>query len=260
MNPLIVIPTYNEVQNVEGITTALLALGIPGLSVLIVDDQSPDGTGELAERLAQHVPGRIRVLHRNGQRGLGRAYVDGFQWALEQGADPIIQMDADFSHSPNYIPAILEETNSHDVVVGSRYVKGGQVDRHWSLNRYALSWGANVYARTFLGIKTQDSTAGFKCWRRTALEAINLSSILSDGYVFQVEMTYVAERLGLSIVEMPIYFEDRRIGKSKMSIPVKLEAAWRVFHVGWRHRHVRPLPLAGYESSSRIRPGILSGP
>jgi len=242
MNPLVIVPTYNEVSSVQGITEAILALGLPGLSVLIVDDNSPDGTGAVAACMARRLGERLHVFRRRGHRGLGRAYVDGFRWALDQGADPIIQMDADFSHSPRYLPSFVARIAEYDVVIGSRYVNGGQVDGRWGMKRHLLSVGANSYVRAILGIRTHDATAGFKCWRRTALEAINVERILSDGYIFQVEMTYVAERLGLAILELPIYFEDRRIGASKLSLRVKLEAMWRVFQV--RRRHAQLIPVA----------------
>ena len=241
MNVTIVIPTFNEANNLPTLVGELFAQPILNLHLLVVDDGSPDGTGKLAEDLAARTPGRMNVMHRTGPRGLGRAYVDGFRWALEQGADALVQMDADFSHSPTDVPRLVAKLPDCDVAVGSRYVTGGKVDEHWSFGRYALSWWANVYARSILGLKTQDSTAGFKCWKRSALEAIDLGRIRSNGYVFQVEMTYVSERLGLCICEMPIYFEDRRIGKSKMTVPVKIEAAWRVFQVWWRHHNIQPL-------------------
>lgn len=239
MKPLVVIPTYNEINNLEGITRAIFDLGVPALSILVVDDESPDGTGALADELCARYDGRFACLHRTGRRGLGRAYVDGFRWALAHDADPIIQMDADFSHSPSYIPKMLQAIAEHDVVIGSRWTRGGDVDNRWGINRYLLSSGANLYARTILGIQTHDATAGFKCWRRSALEAIDVERIVSDGYIFQVEMTYVAERLGLSVFEMPIFFEVRHTGRSKMSFSVKLEAMWRVFQVGQRHRGIR---------------------
>lgn len=234
MNPLVVIPTYNEVNNIGPMAKALFDLGIPGLAILIVDDESPDGTGALADKLAEQYPGRLYCLHRAGRRGLGRAYVDGFRWALAHGADPIIQMDADFSHSPAYIKMFMEKIVDHDVVIGSRWTQGGRVDKSWGLNRYLLSKGGNFYARTILGIRVNDVTAGFKCWRRAALEAIDVDRVVSDGYIFQVEMTYLAERLGLSVLEAPILFEVRHTGRSKMSLGVKLEAIWRVFQVGRR--------------------------
>ncbi len=241
MQVTVVVPTYNEADNLPALVGELFAQPLPDLRVLIVDDNSPDGTGQLADELASRTPHRMSVMHRTGPRGLGRAYVDGFRWALQHGAEAIVQMDADFSHSPTDVPRLVAQLSDYDVAVGSRYVTGGRIDEHWSLGRYALSWWANLYARFILGLKTQDATAGFKCWRRSALEAIDLSRIRSNGYVFQVEMTYVSERLGLHIREVPIYFEDRRIGKSKMTVPVKFEAAWRVFQVWWRHHNIRPL-------------------
>jgi len=237
----VVVPTYNEADNLPALVGELFAQPLPDLQVLVVDDNSPDGTGQLAEELASRTPHRMSVMHRTGPRGLGRAYVDGFRRALQHGAEAIVQMDADFSHSPTDVPRLVAQMADYDVAVGSRYVAGGRIDEHWSVGRYALSWWANLYARSILGLKTQDATAGFKCWRRSALEAIDLSRIRSNGYVFQVEMTYVSERLGLRICEVPIYFEDRRIGKSKMTVPVKFEAAWRVFQVWWRHHNIRPL-------------------
>ena len=248
MNPLVVLPTYNEVNNLEAMASALFALDLPELSILVVDDESPDGTGQLADELALKYPNRLFCLHRTGRRGLGRAYVDGFRWALLKGAETIVQMDADFSHSPNYLPKFMEQIARHDVVIGSRYVNGGNVDNRWGVNRYLLSSGANLYARAILGIRAKDATAGFKCWRRAALEAIGVERIVSDGYIFQVEMTYVAERLGMSVCELPIFFEVRHTGRSKMSLSVKLEAMWRVFQVAQRHRAItakRGVTLAG---------------
>jgi len=241
MKSIIVIPTYNEADNVGPMAEALLALDIPALEILVVDDESPDGTGRIADELAVRFPGRMNVMHRTGPRGLGRAYIDGFRWALNHGADYVVQMDCDFSHSPAYIPQFLEVIRDCDVVVGSRYVKGGKTDEHWGWGRWLLSWWANsIYTRLILGVRTKDTTAGFKCWRRETLEGIDLSRIRSQGYVFQVEMAYVTERLGYRVLEIPIYFEDRRIGQSKMSVPIKVEAALRVFEVRWRHRHLRP--------------------
>ncbi|HEY68895.1 MAG: polyprenol monophosphomannose synthase [Chloroflexi bacterium] len=241
MELTVVVPTYNEAGNVRPMAEALLGLGIPALSVLFVDDESPDGTGRIAEGLAAQYQGRVHVLHRTGPRGLGRAYVDGFRWALAHGADFIVQMDCDFSHSPGYIPQFLEHMRDYDVVVGSRYVPGGRTDERWGWGRWLLSWWANgVYTRLILGCRVRDVTAGFKCWRAETLRGIDLSRIRSQGYVFQVEMAYVTERLGYRVLEIPIYFEDRRIGHSKMTVPVKIEAALRVWEVRWRHRHLRP--------------------
>ncbi len=253
MNLVIVLPTYNEADNIEAITAELLALpAIQGeCHVLIVDDDSPDGTGDIAESLARRNPGRVSVLHRHTDHGLGRAYIDGFQQALDMGADVVVQMDADFSHSPQYIPVfldILDKNPDVDVVVGSRYVSGGELDEQWSWWRRFLSWWANaVYTRLILNLDVKDGTAGFKAWRRQTLEGLGLDRINSNGYVFQVEMAYVTERLGYNVVEVPIYFEDRRIGKSKMTIPVKLEAAFRTWQIRMRHRHLtltdrKPVP------------------
>ncbi len=237
---MIVIPTYNEADNLAELTRALFDLTLPELHVLVVDDASPDGTGDIADQLCTRYPGRFHVIHRPGKLGLGTAYITGFRYALDHGADFIVQMDADFSHSPAYVPRLLAHLDQYDVVVGSRYVPGGRLDERWSWWRHFLSWWANsVYTRLILGIQVRDATAGFKAWRRQTLEGIDLDRIRSNGYVFQVEMAYVTERLGYRVLEIPIYFEDRRIGRSKMSIPVKLEAAWRVWELRWRHRHLR---------------------
>jgi len=245
-NVTVVVPTYNEADNIRTMVAELLSLDVDNLNVLIVDDDSPDGTGDIAEQLRAQHPKRIQILHRSGERGLGRAYVEGFQRALAAGADYIVQMDADFSHSPAYVPVFLSKMADWDVAVGSRYVPGGQLDERWSWWRRLLSWWANAaYGRIILGLQVRDVTAGFKCWRREVLEAIELSDIHSGGYVFQVEMAYVAEKLGFRVLEVPIYFEDRRIGRSKMSVPIKLEAAWRVWEIKWRYRRLRRSPLSG---------------
>ncbi|MDW8100872.1 MAG: polyprenol monophosphomannose synthase [Anaerolineae bacterium] len=236
---MVVIPTYNEADNLPALTRELFGLGLPDLQILIVDDASPDGTGELAEGLRAAYPGRFHVIHRPGKLGLGTAYITGFRYALDRGAVAIVQMDADFSHSPTYVPILLSHLDQYDVVVGSRYVPGGRLDERWGWWRYLLSWWANsVYTRLILGIQVRDATAGFKAWRRQALEGIDLNRVRSNGYVFQVEMAYVAEKLGYRVLEVPIYFEDRRIGKSKMSVPIKLEAAWRVWELRRRYRHL----------------------
>lgn len=232
---IIVIPTYNEADNLPVMAEALFALGVEDLGILVIDDGSPDGTGQVADHLQEQHPGRFHVMHRLGKQGLGTAYIQGFTWALEQGAERVIQMDADFSHSPKDIPRLLEAIGKYDVVVGSRYVKGGRTDERWGWGRWFLSWWANsVWVRLTLGVHTKDATAGFKCWRAEALRRLDLSSICSNGYIFQVEMCYVAEKIGLRIKEIPIYFEDRRIGQSKMDLRVKMEAALRVFEIGRR--------------------------
>ena len=243
MNVIVVTPTYNEAKNIVQLLDALLALSLPAewqLQALVVDDASPDGTGALVERQQAAHPQRVHLLTRQQKAGLGSAYIAGFRQALRLGADSVIQMDADFSHSPAYIPQMLAAISQYDIVVGSRYVKGGKLDERWSWGRYFLSWWANsIWVRLILSLTVQDATAGFKCWRRSALETIELDQVRSNGYDFQVEMAYWCEKRGLRVLEIPIYFEDRRIGQSKMSIPVKLEAAYRVLEIRWRHRFGR---------------------
>jgi dolichol-phosphate mannosyltransferase len=237
----VVIPTYNEATNLPELVAALWELAIPGLSILVVDDNSPDGTGQVADELARQRPSSLHVLHQSSKTGLGRAYVAGFKWALAAAADLIIQMDCDFSHSPRHIPDMLEKIHDYDVVVGSRYVAGGQIDERWETGRYLLSWWANaIYTRLLLGLRVKDGTAGFKCWRADVLGGIDLDNISSHGYIFQFEMAYLTQKLGYQVQEIPIYFEDRRIGRSKMTIPIKLEAALRTWQILWRYRHVTP--------------------
>jgi dolichol-phosphate mannosyltransferase len=240
MKTTIVLPTYNEANNLVAMTQDLWALPVSDLHILVVDDASPDGTGHLADRLAEAHPGRLGVLHRPGLLGLGTAYVEGFQRALAEGADIVIQMDCDFSHAPGYVPLMVDHLQQYELVVGSRYTRGGELDPKWGLSRVLLSAWANLYARTLLGIHVRDATAGFKAWRRATLLGLGLDRILSNGYIFQVECAYVAERLGYRVLELPIYFEDRRVGRSKMTMPVKLEAAWRVWEVRRRHGHLGP--------------------
>jgi dolichol-phosphate mannosyltransferase len=242
MKAVVVVPTYNEARNLPALLEALFGQLIDGLQVLVVDDDSPDGTGRLAEELALRTPGRVEVLHRAGQRGLGLAYVDGFRRALARGADIVAQMDADLSHAPEDVPRLIARLRRCDVAVGSRYVPGGRVEDGWGLGRKTLSRSANVLARSLLGLETRDATSGFKAWRRQTLEAIDLARVHSNGYLFQVEMTYICERLGLRISEMPICFTDRRAGRSKMTLRVKMEAAAGLAAV-WRHHHgLRPAP------------------
>ncbi len=241
MKTTVVLPTYNEADNLPKMAEALLALPMPALSVLVVDDNSPDGTGAVADKLAAVHPDRLAVMHRAGKNGLGTAYIAGFTQALTHGAEAIIQMDADFSHSPSYIPQMVEQLESYDVVVGSRYISGGKLDEKWEYGRYLLSWFANsVYTRLLLNVHVHDTTAGFKAWRRETLLGLDLDRVKSNGYVFQVEMAYLTERLGFHVLEIPIYFEDRRIGHSKMSMPVKIEAALRTLQVRARHGHLAP--------------------
>jgi dolichol-phosphate mannosyltransferase len=240
MKPIVVIPTYNEATNLPAMAQALWALPLPGREILVVDDASPDGTGRIADELAAAHPGQMHIRHRPGKQGLGTAYVQGFRQAMELGADVVIQMDADFSHSPHYLPEFVRRLQDYDVVIGSRYVPQGQLDAKWGKRRVFLSAWANLYARTILGIRVHDATAGFKAWRAATLAGIGLDRIRSNGYIFQVEMAYVTQRLGYRALELPILFEDRRIGQSKMTLRVKLEAAWRVWEVGMRHRRLTP--------------------
>ncbi len=238
---IVVIPTYNEVENLPKIAAALYDLGIDGLDILVVDDASPDGTGQVADQLVQTYPGRFQVMHRAGKLGIGSAYIQGFQWAIEQGAQNIIHMDADFSHPTSAVPQMLALIPNYDVVVGSRYISGGRMDERWSFYRKLLSWWANsVWVRIILGTKTRDATAGFKCWTAQALQRIGLERIRSNGYIFQVEMCYLAERLGFRIKEIPIYFAERTMGESKMDNGIKLEAALRVFEIRRRFRLLQP--------------------
>ncbi len=235
MRTTVVLPTYNEAENIGPMVEALLDLSIPGLGILVVDDASPDGTGEIADRLAAEHPGRVAVLHRAGPRGLGRAYVEGFQRALADGADVIVQMDCDFSHNPADVPRLLAPIPDYDLVVGSRYIPGGATAEDWGWERRLLSRWGNFYARTILGSRIHDITGGFRAWRQETLEGMDLSRVRSQGYIFQVEIAYLCERLGYRILEIPIRFEERRRGRSKMSLRVQIEAALRVWEVRRRY-------------------------
>ncbi len=226
----LVIPTYNEAANLDGIVraaTAELECVVPGRHrILVVDDSSPDGTGALADSLAVELP-TVEVLHRPAKSGLGQAYLAGFGRALAGGADLVIEMDADFSHDPRYLPELITAAQGADLVLGSRYVTGGGV-RDWGLVRRLISRGGGVYARLILGVEVRDLTGGFKCIRRGVLEAIDLPSVRAEGYVFQIEVTYRAVLAGFTVREIPIVFCDRTAGKSKMSTRIALEAMWLV--------------------------------
>lgn len=235
MKTTIVLPTYNETANLRRMVAALFDLPCDNLHLLIVDDGSPDGTGELAEQIAAERPGRVGVIHRPGKMGLGSAYRTGFRRALDEGADAIIQMDADFSHSPAYVPKMVEEiARGWDVVVGSRYAPGGRVDADWSKFRLLLSSGGNLYARAVTGLPVHDVTAGFKCWRADGLRRIPLDRVRSEGYSFQIEMAFLAQQRGLQARELPIVFRDRDHGRSKMSTRIVIEAFWRVWQIRFR--------------------------
>lgn len=223
----VVVPTYNERDNLPKIVDLLAALRIPNLHVLVVDDNSPDGTGEVADKLSIEAPVTVAVLHRTAKDGLGRAYVAGMTRALAEGADIVIQMDADLSHPTSAIPAMIEVLGTTDaaVVLGSRYVAGGSVAANWPWHRKALSAWANFYVNTILRLRVRDATAGFKAWRSSTLRAIHVDTVQSNGYAFQVEMNYRVVRQGLTIAEVPIRFEERTEGVSKMSLGVQLESA-----------------------------------
>jgi dolichol-phosphate mannosyltransferase len=217
------VPTYNERENLERMVHAL---GEHGVSVLVVDDNSPDGTGELADRLGRQLP-YVEVLHRERKEGLGPAYLAGFRRALADGAELILEMDCDFSHDPADVPRLIAAAQEADLAVGSRYVDGGAVG-NWGLVRRAISAGGSLYARLLLGVGVRDLTAGFKCYRRTVLETIDLDAITSKGYAFQIETTYRALRAGFRVIEVPIRFVDREEGGSKMSKAIVLEGFWKV--------------------------------
>jgi dolichol-phosphate mannosyltransferase len=232
---LVIIPTYNERENLPELLRRIFAEGLP-LEVLIIDDNSPDGTGAAADLLAAADP-RVHVMHRPGKMGLGSAYVAGFRYSIERDYDAVFEMDADFSHNPDSLPEFLRELENADLVVGSRYLHGVTVV-NWPLKRLILSYLANVYSRVITGMPIKDATGGFKCFRRQVLESLDLTRVKSDGYGFQIEINFKAWRKGFRIREIPILFVDRRAGESKMSRRIVWEAAWMV----WR---LRVLDLLG---------------
>ncbi|MBI5037718.1 MAG: polyprenol monophosphomannose synthase [Candidatus Kerfeldbacteria bacterium] len=226
----IILPTYNEKENITGIVREILALAIPELCVLVVDDNSPDGTGQIADELARHDQ-RISVLHRDAKEGLGKAYTAGFRWALrDPQIEHVFEMDADFSHQPKYIPNFLEAIQSADLVLGSRYIPGGGV-ANWNWSRRMISTTANMIIRRLLGMAVHDLTGGFKCFRRTVLERLDLDAVASRGYNFQIEVTYRAGQAGFRIQEIPITFIERRAGTSKFSPGIMLESFWQVLRL-----------------------------
>ncbi len=225
----LILPTYNEAENLEAIVRAAMEqLAATGRdhTVLVVDDGSPDGTGDAADRLAAELPA-VRVLHRHSKEGLGRAYLAGFEVALAEGADLILEMDADFSHDPADLPRLVAAADAADVVLGSRYVPGGGVE-NWGKLRRVLSRGGSWYARTLLGVPVRDLTGGFKCFNRRVLETLDLSGVHAHGYGFQIELTYRAIQAGFTVAEIPILFRERREGQSKMTPRIALEAVWKV--------------------------------
>lgn len=237
MNITVVTPTYNEAENLPRLVSALFALPLD-LRVLVVDDNSPDGTGQIADQLAAQDK-RLQVMHRPGKLGLRSAYLNAFQQIMQGDVDVIVQMDADFSHDPAVLMDMAARIESCDVVVGSRYVEGGSVDERWPLWRKQLSAFGNFYARSILGFPLRDVTTGYRMWRRETLQSMPLERIRSNGYVFLVEMAYLAYCLDYRMDEVPIYFADRRWGKSKMSFKIQSEAALRIWQVWWNYRDVR---------------------
>jgi dolichol-phosphate mannosyltransferase len=223
---LVIIPTYNEARNLSQIVPAILGQD-PAIEVLVVDDNSPDGTGDIADRMAM-TESRVHVLHRQAKEGLGRAYIAGFRWALERDYDLVCEMDADFSHDPSFLPGLLKAIEGADLVIGSRYATGVNVI-NWPISRLLLSLGANLYARIITGLPLSDCTSGFKCFRRRTLEAIALDQVRSNGYAFQIEMNFRAWRKGFRLVEVPIIFHERVEGQSKMSRKIVREAIWMVW-------------------------------
>lgn len=230
---LVIVPTYKESENIEALARAVLQATPESTHLLIVDDNSPDGTGEIADRLARETP-RVQVLHREKKMGLGTAYVSGFRWGLEKGYKVLIEMDADFSHDPKYLPTVLQLMNEYDFVVGSRNIPGGGTV-NWGLGRKILSRGGSLYARMILGAPITDFTGGFNAWKRQVLDSVQYQTLRSDGYSFQIELKYRAFRQGFRFKEFPIIFEDRKVGQSKMSSRIVFEALLRVWSFrGWR--------------------------
>ncbi|HZD85988.1 MAG TPA: polyprenol monophosphomannose synthase [Gemmatimonadaceae bacterium] len=228
---LVIVPTYNERFNIARLIPAILAQD-PSLEILVVDDGSPDGTGAIVDGIATNNP-RVHVIHREGKLGLGTAYIAGFRWALERKYDLVFEMDADFSHNPERLPEFLEAIRESDVVLGSRYQDGHVNVVNWPMSRLFLSYAANIYARFVTGLPIFDTTGGFKCFRRNVLESIDLNSVKSNGYAFQIEMSYRAWKRGFRLLEIPIIFVDRTEGVSKMSKKIVREAIWMVWRLRW---------------------------
>ena len=228
---LVIIPTYNERENISRIIEAILEKD-QRLEVLVVDDGSPDGTGTLADEMAEEDE-RLHFLHRSGKLGLGTAYIAGFRWALERGYDYILEMDADFSHDPAHLPQFLRAIQNADLVLGSRYQQGRVTVVNWPIGRLILSYAANLYARAVTGLPVWDATGGFKCFRRSVLEAIDFARVRSNGYAFQIEMSFRAWKRNFRIAEIPIVFVDRTEGTSKMSKSIVREAIWMVWRLRW---------------------------
>ena len=230
----VVVPTFNEAESLPVLAARLFALDIPQVTLIVVDDGSPDGTGEVAKQLAVQYDGRVELVQRHRKEGLGPAYIAGFSQALDGGADVIVQMDADLSHQPEYIPQFIDDLGESDVVIGSRYVNGGGVDEHWGIMRRLISSGGNWGIRTVTGVKVKDATGGFKAFRQSVLRSIDFSQIRCAGFGFQAEINHACERMGCVVTEHPIVFIDRTMGKSKMSLGIMIEAMWKLLPLRWK--------------------------
>lgn len=235
MKVVVVIPTYNEAENLEDLASAIFSLPIPDISLLIIDDNSPDGTGDIADSLAKRHRDRFKVLHRKQKLGLGTAYIQGFREAIAWGAEVIVEMDADFSHDPKYLTLLVENIQDNDVVVASRYTKGGEADRDWGVSRIMLSGFGNLYASLFTGVKVKDSTSGFKAFRKHVIESMDFDSFICKGFAFQIEMAYLCQKQGFRITEIPVKFTDRRKGVSKINYRIIIEALIKIPMMRLRH-------------------------
>ena len=231
---VVVVPTYNEAKNLRNLADRVFALGIPNTKLIVVDDNSPDGTADVARELAEELGGRVELISRPGKQGLGTAYIEGFSRALAEGADYVLQMDADLSHNPEYIPEFLKTLERADVVVGSRYTQGGGVDENWGLKRRLLSYTANLVIRAVAGLKVKDASSGFKAYRANVLRSLDMTQLRCNGFGFQAEVAYALQRMGYKVVEYPIIFVDRTEGRSKMSVSILLEALRRLLLLRWR--------------------------
>jgi dolichol-phosphate mannosyltransferase len=239
MKLTLVLPTYNEAENLPKLIPVLFSLPMDSLSILVVDDSSPDGTGEIADGFCARYPDRISVMHRKGKLGLGTAYIQGFARAIAEGADAVGQMDSDFSHPPAKLVELYTALQDYDIVIGSRYIQGGSVDERWPVWRKGLSAFGNFYARTILQLPIKDATGGFRVWRRETILAVPWERVRSQGYAFQVETAHLANRLGFRMHEVPIYFADRRWGQSKMSLRIQVEAALRVWQIRFSYQDIK---------------------
>jgi len=252
---VVVLPTYNEARNLPLMAAELWALSIPDLTILVVDDDSPDNTGQVAEDLALQHPGKIEVLRKRRRSGYGRALQSGLGWALAAGAEYIVQMDCDFAHSPSYVLEMLEAVEGADLVIGSRFVAGGRTATNWSIFRYMRSWWVNtVFLRGLLGLRVRDVTTGFKCWRADSLRLIDLDAIRSRSFSIQFELAFIAEKMGFRIIEIPIHSEDRQPGESSITLRHVFEAFYRAWDIRFRHNRAVKEWRANAELDEQTQP------